>query len=728
MIYRGRNQAEERLSHPVGLPLLKLVAALSLLLPLAIFLVTASISYEAHFKNSREHLESQADLALQHARRIFAIFDLAASQTEEAIIEYDEAGIAAHDAEISAKLGRLSSALPEIEDIWVVDARGRPLVTSGITPAPRNVDFSKEDFFLAQREPGRGTFVSARVAGFFQPGMFFKVSYRRHLPDNGFRGAIVLTGDPRSFEPFYAKMLGEGVSVMSLVRADGGVLARVPMVDIPLQLKLNSEFSRAREINSDRGSYTDVSPIDGVERILVFRSLSPLPVYVLAGLDVAQIRRQWRQAMLRYLYFGLPATLALFVISLAAVRQARRQDDIFAELQREVHRRAFAEEALRQANKMEAIGRLTGGVAHDFNNLLQVMLGRLARIHKAGEQRQPPALRDIDAMQFAIDRAANLTHRLLAFSRQQPLRMDVVDANRLVADMAELVRQTAGNEIVVETIYASDLWPILVDANQLENAILNLTSNARDAMGEGGRITIRTNNIVADEALLSGHPDIAPGQYVCISVSDTGQGIPAEMLEKIFEPFFTTKPVGQGTGLGLSMVYGFIRQSGGYVTISSEIGKGTSVELFLPRAVGEAQDAAVLPRAPTAEVAGSGVVLVVEDEVEVRRLIVDTLRDAGYTVLAAPTARDGLRLLADNSAVQLLLSDVGLPDGMNGHQFATAARERVPGLKVILVSGYARHALVGGADAEHDLLTKPFSRAALIRKIREALAPRDVAS
>jgi signal transduction histidine kinase/ActR/RegA family two-component response regulator len=719
-----KSNSEARMQRPSTIHLPKLIAALALILPALIFIVAATLSYNRLYLEARVNLDAQVDLAHQHARRVFSIVDLAASQTEEALLAYEESEITAHDGDLSAKLDRLSAAVPEVEDIWVVDAKGRALVTSVITPAPRDIDFSQQDFFAAQRDGYEGTFVTDRLPGYFRPSQYFKVSYKRRTAQNGFRGVILISGDPRSFESFYAGMLGEGLSLMSLLRDDGAVLARVPARETASRMPPGSPFMRAKEASPERGAFQDVSPLDGVDRLIVYRSLAPWPVYIIAGIDVAKVKSQWLQAMARQLYFGLPATLALFLVSLAAIRQARRQADTLEELQQEVQRRAFAEEALRQANKMEAIGRLTGGVAHDFNNLLQVMLGRLARIHKACQQQTPPALRDIDAMQFAIDRAANLTHRLLAFSRQQPLRTDVIDVNRLIAGMTELVRQTAGNEIVIDTIYASDIWSISIDANQLENAILNLTSNARDAMGGAGRITIRTENLAVERSRGSEHVDLPPGDYVCISVADTGHGIPGDMIEKIFEPFFTTKPVGQGTGLGLSMVYGFLRQSGGTVGIVSEVGHGTIVRLYLPRASEQAREEKASAAVALADLKGSGVVLVVEDEVEVRRLVVDTLRDAGCTVLAAATARDGMRLLEDNPGIQLLLTDIGLPEGMSGIQLADLARQRRPDLRIIYMTGYVRGAGEPGAqiDPSHPVLNKPFTRDALIQRVHEALA------
>ncbi|MDB5597112.1 MAG: Blue-light-activated protein [Hyphomicrobiales bacterium] len=705
--------------------MLKLIAILSLLIPAGLFAVTASISYRAHFTDARDRLEARADLAYQHARRVFATFDLADAQTEELLLERDDAAVVERDAELSARLARLGNGLPEVENIWVLDAKGHPLLTSTMTPAPRASDFSDRPYFKAQKEPGAGTYVSERASGPYRQSQIIRLSYRRRASNDAFVGVIGISGDPRAFERFYSAMVGDDLSMMSLVRADGAVLARVPAVNAPMKMPPGSPFLRARAASPQRGVYSDVSAIDGVERVVAYRALERVPVYVVAALETSLVLQHWRAAMLQHLYFGLPATIALFVISLGAIRQARRQADTLGALQREGERRAFAEEALRQANKMEAIGRLTGGVAHDFNNLLQVMLGRLAHIQKAAAKKTPPAQRDTDAMQFAIDRAAMLTHRLLAFSRQQPLRVETVDVNGLIAGMAELVRQTAGAEVTVETTFSSDLWPVSIDANQLENAILNLTSNARDAMDGVGRISIETANTNLDESFAKKNLDVQPGSYVSISLSDTGHGIPRAVIAKIFEPFFTTKPIGQGTGLGLSMVYGFVRQSGGHVDIESEEGRGTTVRLYLPRETAAVAHPTVGDaHAQGPETQGSGLILVVEDELEVRRLIVDALTDTGYAVLAAADAHEGLRLLDANPGVLLLLTDVGLPDGMNGRQLADAARGRQPDLRIIFMTGYAQGGIMhhGRLDPGVDLLSKPFTRGALAQKIRESLA------
>ena len=382
------------------------------------------------------------------------------------------------------------------------------------------------------------------------------------------------------------------------------------------------------------------------------------------------------------------------------------------------------EEALRQAQKMEAVGQLTGGLAHDFNNLLAGISGSLELMQSRIAQGR---LADVDrymiAAQGAARRAAALTHRLLAFSRRQTLDPKPTDVNQLVVGMEELVRRTVGPSIHIETVGAASLWTTLVDPPQLENALLNLCINARDAMPVGGRITIETANRWMDDQAARKH-DLPPGQYVSLCVTDTGTGMSPEVIAKAFDPFFTTKPLGQGTGLGLSMIYGFAQQSGGQVRIYSEIGMGTTVCIYLPRHSGDAEPT-VAPAAAALERAGQGeTVLIVDDEPTVRMLVTEVLNDLGYTSIEAVDARAGLLVLQSDVRIDLLVTDVGLPGGMNGRQMADAARVKRPDLKVLFITGYAENALIGNGQLEPGMavLTKPFSVDALGVRIREMIS------
>ena len=383
-----------------------------------------------------------------------------------------------------------------------------------------------------------------------------------------------------------------------------------------------------------------------------------------------------------------------------------------------------AEQALRQSQKMEAVGQLTGGLAHDFNNLLTGITGSLELLQTRMMQGRVKDLdRYINAAQGAAKRAAALTHRLLAFSRRQTLDPKPTETNRLVAGMEELVRRTVGPSIEIEVVGAAGVWPILVDQNQLENALLNLCINARDAMPGGGRLTIETGNKWLD-VRAARERELPPGQYVSLSVSDSGAGMTPEVIRRAFDPFFTTKPIGQGTGLGLSMIYGFVRQSGGQVRIYSEPGQGAMVCLYFPRHLGEAESAGPAPAPVYTPRAEQGeTVLIVDDEPTVRMLVAEVLEEFGYTSIEAADGPGGLRVMQSDTRIDLLVTDVGLPGGMNGRQMADAARFIRPELKVLFITGYAENAVVGNGQLEQGMhvLTKPFAMESLASRVRDII-------
>jgi PAS domain S-box-containing protein len=383
-----------------------------------------------------------------------------------------------------------------------------------------------------------------------------------------------------------------------------------------------------------------------------------------------------------------------------------------------------AEDALRQAQKMEAVGQLTGGLAHDFNNLLTGISGALELLQiRISQSRYKDVDRYISTAQGAANRAAALTHRLLAFSRRQTLDPKATKINQLIAGMTDLIRNTVGPGIEVGVVAESDLWITLVDTNQLENALLNLCINARDAMPDGGQLRIETTNCVLDSAEAFSF-EMNPGEYVRLSVSDTGTGMSEEVTKRAFDPFYTTKPLGQGTGLGLSMIYGFAKQSGGQVRIVSTLGQGTTIHLFLPRfhgvgdSSGEALDVTAPPRAGAGET-----VLIVDDEPSVRMLVAEVLAELGYRAIEAAEGASALQVLRSDARIDLLVTDVGLPGGMNGRQLADFGRIARPQLKVLFITGYAEKAVMGTAGLEQGMavLTKPFAMDGLAKQIRELL-------
>ncbi|QXI26462.1 GAF domain-containing hybrid sensor histidine kinase/response regulator [Pseudomonas vanderleydeniana] len=383
-----------------------------------------------------------------------------------------------------------------------------------------------------------------------------------------------------------------------------------------------------------------------------------------------------------------------------------------------------SEEQLRQSQKMEAVGQLTGGLAHDFNNLLAGISSALELMNRRIEQgRVTEVGKYMAAAQGAASRAASLTHRLLAFSRRQTLEPRATNVNALMYGMAELIQRTAGPTVILETRAAEEAWPIHVDASQLENTLLNLCINSRDAMPDGGRITLETSNQWLDRTAARAH-NVPEGPYLCLSVTDTGTGMSPEVMGRVFEPFFTTKPLGQGTGLGLSMIYGFVQQSGGQIHIRSALGEGTCVSIYLPRYQGIPLNAEAMPDLSTQSTAQHcETILLVDDESTVRMLLADYLGELGYTVIQAADSLEGLRLLRSGAHIDLLLTDVGLPGGMNGRQMAEAGMDLRPQLKVLFITGYAENSAIsdGELPCGMQVMTKPFVLDSLENRIREIL-------
>ncbi len=452
--------------------------------------------------------------------------------------------------------------------------------------------------------------------------------------------------------------------------------------------------------------------------------------------DVVESRFQSAARAASWLTAGAIAATAFGVfLALVAVQQAQRQLSAISssvDVLSQTNQRLVAEAAhgvelasqLRQSQKMEAIGQLTGGLAHDFNNMLAVIVSSLGLIKRRIARGDTNIDRYIDSALDGADRAATLTHRLLAFARQQPLAPVSLDSNRMVGGMSELLRRTLGEGVRLETALSGGLWRTRADPSQLENAILNLAVNARDAMPKGGRLTIETSNAHLDDEYVSSHVGAAIGQYVLIAVTDTGAGICREVIDRVFDPFFTTKPPGQGTGLGLSQVFGFIKQSGGHIAVYSELSHGTSVKMYLPRYYGADESCDAMPSLAASARGGakSEVILVVEDDDRVRQLTVDALMELGYTVLSANGGPAALDSLAEATTVDLLFTDIVMPD-LNGRDLARQAIKLQPGLKVLFTTGYAPNAVVHNATLEpgEDLIGKPFQIEQLGGKVREVL-------
>jgi two-component system NtrC family sensor kinase len=690
--------------------LLKLMMAASLVLPFTLFAFAAYVNYRDMKRATDERIYRSLDILHEHALKVLQTVERTFGEIDEVMRGVSDDDIRANQQRLHARLARIVKELPQLHGIVVIDRNGHPLVSANIEPVPRNVSFSDRDYFRAQKNGKVGTYVS----GIHSPRMsgldtnFFAVSQRRPSPDGRFNGVVSIAVMPSYFESFYARMAhGEG-SYFAMARADGGFLARYPPLKNPRQkLDAGSPLRRGIAKGFDERIYWVKSQIDHIERRVGYRKLTGFPLYVMAGVEKTSMVGEWLRHMSSHLVFGLPATAFLFAGLWLALRRTQRLYD-------EADRREVAEGALRQAQRLEAIGQLTGGVAHDFNNLLMIISGSVQRLR--AELTDKKHTRLLDMISTATQRGETLTRQLLTYSRQQPLTPQVIDLAQRLPAIRELLSRSLRADIEIKVDVPDEPCAVRVDTSELELAILNLAVNAKDAMPNGGTLSIRAKPVAlrggANEEGLS-------GEFVAIRMADTGQGIPADRLARVFEPFFTTKEVGKGTGLGLSQVYGFARQSGGAVTVSSAEGRGTAVTIFLPRSreVPSAPSREAPKQAPAEPV---GTVLLVEDNDDVAEVGGGLLRQLGYRVRSVANARAAMAALRLDPAVDLVFSDILMPGGMDGLDLAQEINARFPGLPVLLTTGYSASA----QDAVRRgvvVLQKPYDLDGLRRHIREAM-------
>jgi signal transduction histidine kinase len=540
----------------------------------------------------------------------------------------------------------------------------------------------------------------------------------------------MLTGQEAFLEPYEraVRNIEPAVSRLRALAADNASQQQVlneltPLVETKLKL-IAKMVSLMRD--GERDPATDIVA-EGAGNTIMDNIRALMAKFSQAELDLLRTRQHTERRTHTYLLMLLLGSLAgaFFLVAMAMESQRR----LVRNLQEEAVKRESAEATLRQSHKMEAVGQLTGGLAHDFNNLLTIILGNLdtmcRRLANMSADASAPLARPLDAAVQGTKRAAKLTHRLLAFSRQQALEPVPLDLNKLIGGISDLLTKAAGAPVTIETVLGGGLWLTLADANQMENALINLVVNAKDAMPDGGKIMIETANGHLDEAYAASFSEVDPGQYTVLSVTDTGTGIDPSILERVFEPFFTTKQHGNGTGLGLSMIHGFVKQSGGHIRIYSEVGHGTSVKIYLPRltqepAVPKAMD---LDLQPLMRATASETVLVVEDSEGVQDFACQALEDLGYRVLVASDGPEAMRILEDEPGIDLLFTDVVMPKGMSGRQLADWALKLRPDLLVLFTSGYSHNANVhqGRLDANVHVLGKPYTQRELAQKVSAAL-------
>ena len=702
-----------RARRDAALRLLKTMLVASIVIPVAIFSYAGWINYQNALTRADEELAGSLNILSQHASGIFQSVDLTFAAVDAIVGDLTDEQIKASDQALHQQLGKLEKSVKAIDAILVADRNGHTIVSSAVFPIPTGLDVADRDYFQAQVERDAGTYVSAALRSRVRQEDFFGVSRRRSVRDGQFNGIIMISITPKVFAEFYRQLAGDTAASFTLSKSDGAILARYPMPagDVT-HFRPDSGFMLSVVDHPEGGFVTTSYSVDDLQRRFAYLKLGYADLYLSDGLPIDSILYGWMRTMASHLVFGIPATLVLFTLVLLAMRGTRA-------LYAEAERRDMAEQALRQSQKMEAVGQLTGGVAHDFNNLLTIIIGNLG-IAKRGVV-EARAERALNNALVGAERAAQLTQRLLAFSRRQPLNPRVLDINKLIVAISDLLTRTLGENIELETISGAGLWNVEVDASEMESTLLNLALNARDAMPTGGKLTIETSNAYLDDEYCREHEGILPGQYILVAITDSGAGMSAETIDRAFEPFFTTKEAGKGTGLGLSQVYGFMKQSGGHVKIYSEPGEGTTIKLYLPRREG---NELVISGDDdlNSERGGGETILIVEDDDGVRQYASEILRDLNYQIIEAKDSATALRLLDADKKFDLLLTDVVLP-GKNGRELANEVERRRPGTKIIFMTGYSRNAIVhhGRLDPGIELIPKPLTERVLARKIRQVL-------
>ncbi|MBR1196295.1 response regulator [Bradyrhizobium sp. AUGA SZCCT0240] len=697
-----------------SLRLLQWMMAASLALPLALFIFASAISWISINETADREIERSLDVVHEHALKVFETIDRSISEIAEVIRGIPDAGITSREEALHQRLKQLVGSLPQVKSTWIFDARGRALVNSLVMPPPE-IDFSDRDYFNAHVAGDIGTYIGEALTPRppYQGAPFFGFSRRRQTEDGSFAGVIQASVLPEYFEKFYARIGREPGSFFALALSNGAVLARFPTVDQEARLDLSGPVGQQIAANPKAGLITVTSPTDGIERRLGYQRLAEYPIYISAGLETSAIRARWFSTISQHLIFGAPATALLFFLLAFALRRTRH-------LYAEAAKRQEAEEALKHGQRLEALGQLTGGVAHDFNNLLTVIRASVDLLRRP-DLPEPRRLRYIDAISDTVTRAARLTTQLLAFARRQTLKPELFDVGQNVQMLSEMIKTLIGSRVEIEIHGPAEPCVVNADAGQFETAMINMAVNARDAMDGRGRLTITVHTATELPSAAIGSPnprkqdsigqnraDQKPTGYVAVSVEDTGVGIPQEQYGRIFEPFFTTKEVGQGTGLGLSQVFGFARQSGGEVVVASEVGKGSIFTLYLPRATGDGK-----PQQMTVEDAppldGRGMsVLVVEDNIEVGKFATDALAELGYGTTLVDNATHALEELATGAdRYDVVFTDVVMP-GMTGIELAQEIRRYHADLPVVLTSGYSHGLSESGSDGL-ELLQKPYS-------------------
>lgn len=641
--------------------------AISVLVPVLLFGIVALLDRGAVLREAEQRVADTADVFEANALNVFETHELIATAIDASLggMSWDEI---ASSSSINQYLKQLAARYPQVLGLWLVDATGKLRNSSRGFPHPA-IDLSDRDYFVALREKNAGTFISHVVTGRVAAEQNFNIARRRSTIDGAFDGVIVVSVSPEYFTKFWRETAPPLNMMAGLLRADLNILARVP--SSPSATLSPTSVTAIAIKQRDRGSFRTDSAVDGVDRLMAFRRVGSYGVYVVHGVGVSAALGMWYRHLAIYGGFFALAAAALFLSSRHALAEGNR--------------RRLAEEQLHHAEKMEALGQLTGQCAHDFGNVLMAVLLSLEAVRDGSTSR---AALD-EAVNHAINAAEEgqkVVRSMLAFARQEPLESEVLRIDAILAAVEIMIRQAVGAKSSLVLEIPPETWPVEADPIQLELAVLNLAVNANDAMPSGGTLRITAKNL-----RLRGEPSGLNGDFVVLCVSDTGTGIPKELISRVFDPFFTTKADGKGTGLGLSQVYSFAKACGGTAIVESERSGGTKVAIYLPRALEAPAVAKEPPKAAETEQAAvkqRASILVVDDEEQIRRVVADVLSQHGFVVHEASTGDEALATLPSHPEIELIFTDVRMPGRRDGISMAAEAKKLRPDLKIIFATGY----------------------------------------
>ena len=695
-------------------------------LPLLLFLLTAWYDYNEQLTDAGLDLTRTSEVASEDAARVFARQRDVSDRISDLVKSMTPAQIAAREGPLHEQFADWVGHSDEIQNAVLIAANGQPLVSATIYPVSPSTNLSDRDYFRATMGIGSGTFISNVQRGEVIKRLFFSFGRRWITADGRVNGIIDIAISVDYFQNFYRLLINEEGDaykgkLLALVRDDGQILLRYPHVRSPLpRLSRPNPFLAATARNPESGIYESRSIINKPQplRIFAYRKIEGFPLYVVAGRSKSIILLPWWHSIIKRLAIGIPGTLALVALTWTALVRTEREERALAQADAEMLRRERAERELLQAQRLEAVGQLTGGVAHDFNNLLTVIIGSAELLERRAHD-AAAIIRLAGHIKSASERGAEITAKLLSFSRQQRVNPKVIDVNASLREFEPLLLRAANESVAITFDFAPAVFPASLDPGQFEAAILNLVGNARDALPSGGKITISTRNDVNDGA----YPDVRLGPMLLVTVADDGMGMDRETAAKAIEPFFTTKAVGRGTGLGLSQVYGFTKQSAGDLRIETALGQGTIMTMLLPGCALELVAPKPTPPATQAGAMDEEVVLVVEDEPQVREIAIECLQSLGYKTLSAADAEAALTILRRRCRIDLLFSDIVMPGALNGVQLAREALSLRPGLKVLLTSGY--NSVPGTAWEDIPVLEKPYTKGRLGEQVRFILNHHD---